>query len=319
MAIACVDWREADRGRLTALYAAEIRRWSDVLGWDTASSWDHIELGRCLGTVSGLCALDADGAIAGWTFYLRHRDVLQVGGFMAASEDTTAALLDAILASDTAARAGSVTLFAFTDAPGLTDALAHRGLTVVRYDYLAKPLIAEPHTPSLDVRPWRKDDAIAVARLLASAYPMADEGRPFAPRGTAEEWQEYVGQIVNAAGCGTIMPDASFVAPNGPDRMAGVILVTRLATATAHVAQIAVDPATERRGLGRLLIGAACANAREAGCARMTLLVDDRNARARRLYEHARFVAVAGFVSAGRRQPVRLTSVAAGGRAVTRP
>jgi ribosomal protein S18 acetylase RimI-like enzyme len=299
MAIACVDWREADRGRLAALYAAEIRRWSDVLGWDTASSWDHIEIGRRLGTVSGLCALDADGAIAGWTFFLRHHDVLQVGGFLAASDDATAALLDGIFASDTAARARSVTFFAFTDAPGLTDRLAHRGLTVVRYTYLAKPLAAEPHTPSLDVRPWRADDASAVARLLASAYPMADEGRPFAPCGTAEEWQEYVGQIVNASGCGTIMPDASFVAPNGEDCLAGTILVTRLAAATAHVAQIAVDPVAERRGMGRLLIGAACANAREAGCARMTLLVDDRNVRARRLYAHAGFVAVAGFVSAG--------------------
>lgn len=317
VAIACVDWREADRGRLAALYAAEIRRWSDVLGWDTASSWDHIELGRRLGTVSGLLALDADGAIAGWTFFLRHHDVLQVGGFLAASEDATAALLDGIFASDTAARARSVTFFAFTDAPGLTGALAHRGLTVVRYTYLAKPLIVEPHTPSLDLRPWRADDAIA--GLLASAYPMADDGRPFAPRGTADEWREYVGQIVNASGCGTIMPDASFVAPNGPDRLAGMILVTRLAAATAHVAQVAVEPGTERRGVGRLLIGAACASAREAGCTRMTLLVDDRNARARRLYEHAGFVAVAGFVSAGSCQPVRLTSVAAGGNAITRP
>jgi ribosomal protein S18 acetylase RimI-like enzyme len=298
MPIACVDWRQADREHLAALYRAEIGRWA-TLGWDTASSWDQIELGRRLGTVSGLCALDAVGAIVGWTFFLRHRDVLQVGGFLAASEDATAALLGGILASDTAARARSVTCFAFTDAPGLTDALAHRGLTVVRYDYLSKPLVAEPHTPSLDVRSWRADDAIAGAKLLASAYPMPDEGRPFAPRGTAEEWQEYVGQIVNASGCGTIMPDACFVVRNGPDRIAAMILVTRLAATTAHVAQIAVEPGTERRGVGRLLMDAACANAREAGCTRMTLLVDGRNVRARRLYAHAGFVAVAGFVSAG--------------------
>ena len=303
MAIACVDWCEADRGRLGALYAAEIRRWSDVLGWDTASQWDHIELGRRLGTVSGLCALDEAGAIAGWTFYLRHRDVLQIGGLLAASEDATAALLGGIFASDTAARARSVTFFAFTDAPGVTDALTRRGLTVVRYTYMTKPLVAEAHTPSPDERPWRADDTSAITRLLAAAYPTADEGRPFAPRGTAEEWQEYVGQIVHASGCGTIMPDACFVAPHGPGRLAGTILVTRLAAATAHVAQVAVDPSAERRGVGRLLMGAACATAREAGCARMTLLVDDRNTRARRLYEQAGFVAVAGFVSAGRVSP----------------
>jgi ribosomal protein S18 acetylase RimI-like enzyme len=303
MAIACVDWRDVDRERLAALYAAEIRRWSDVLGWDTASSWDQVELGRRLGTVSGLCALDAAGAIAGWTFFLRHRDVLQVGGFLAASEDVTMALLDGILASDTATRARSVTFFAFTGAPGLTDVLTRRGLTVVRYTYMAKPLVEEPRTPSPGERPWRADDTSAIATLLAAAYPTVDEGRPFAPRGTAEEWQEYVGQIVRASGCGTIMPDACFVAPHGPDRLAGAILVTRLAAATAHVAQVAVDPEAEGRGVGRLLIGAACATARQAGCARMTLLVDDRNTRARRLYEQAGFVAAAGFVSAGRVSP----------------
>jgi len=320
MAIACVDWRDAAAERLTTLYTDELRLWSDVLGWDTASSWRQIELGRRLGTVSGLLAFDEGGSPAGWTFFLRHHGALQVGGFRAASADATAALLDGVFASDTATHATSVTFFAFTDAPGLTDALARRGLTVVCYDYLSKPLSAEPLPlpPPHEARCWRGEDGPAAARLLAVAYPTPDEGRPFAPRGTAGEWQEYVDQIANAAGCGAIMPDACLVVPGGSDRLAGVILVTRLGPATAHVAQIAVDPATQRRGLGRSLLGAACQSAREAGCARMTLLVDRRNAAARRLYERDGFVPVAGFVSAGSSQPVRLTSVAAGGRAVTR-
>jgi ribosomal protein S18 acetylase RimI-like enzyme len=318
MAIACVDWRQADTKELAALYANEIRRWSASLGWDTASSWDQIELGRRIGTVSGLLAFDAHGAILGWTFYLLHRDVLQIGGFAAASETITTALVDGILSSAIAARAQAVTLFAFTDAPGLADALTQRGLAVNHYDYLSKALAPGPGWRPRDVRRWRTDDAAAAATLLATAYPGADHARPFAPQGIAAEWREYVGQIVTTAGCGTIMPDGCLVVPSGPNRIAGVVLVTKLAATTAHIAQIAVEPQAQRRGLGRLLVSAACASASEAGCGRMTLLVDGRNNVARRLYEASGFVGVARFVSAGSRQPVRLTSVAAAGAAVVR-
>jgi ribosomal protein S18 acetylase RimI-like enzyme len=312
MALAILDWRQADRAHFAALYAGEIRRWSDVLGWDTAASWHHIELGRRLGTVPGLLALDANGAIAGWTFYLLHRGVLQVGGISAVSESATTALVEGICSSEAAANAQSATVFAFTDAPGLSDALARRGLAVGAYDYLVKALPdrrpgavgasadagGEPGvSPSL--RHWRDREAESVAALLRLAYPGADGGRPFASGGTVEEWQEYVDQLVGAAGCGTIMPDGSFVVANGPDRISGVVLVTRLATGTAHIAQLAVDPKATRRGLGRLLVEAACARAGAARCDRITLLVEGRNTAARRLYEGSGFQAVARFVSAG--------------------
>ena len=315
MALAIVDWRQADRARLAALYAGEIRRWSDVLGWDTAASWDHIDLGRRLGTVSGLLALDANGAIAGWSFYLLHRGVLQIGGISAVSEPVTTALVDRICSSEAAANAQSATVFAFTEAPGLSDALARRGLTVGAYDYLVKTLpalsdsgpgavgLASDRSGEPAVSPalchWRDREAESVAALLRLAYPGADGGRPFAPGGTVEEWQEYVDQLVGAAGCGTIMPEGCYVVPNGPDQISGVVLVTRLAAGTAHIAQLAVDPQATRRGLGRMLVEAACARASGAGCDRITLLVEGRNTAARRLYECSGFQAVARFVSAG--------------------
>jgi ribosomal protein S18 acetylase RimI-like enzyme len=319
MDIVCVDWKQADRERLAPLYAAETARWSVVLGWDTAASWHQVELGRRLGTVFGFLAFDANGAVAGWTFFLLHRGVLQIGGFLAASERATDALLDAILASSVAARAQAVSVFAFTDAPRLTAALGQRGLTVVQYDYLQKPLAGGLLPPIPHLRAWRDDDTSGTAALLASAYPLADDGRPFAPRGTAEEWREYVGQLVGAAGCGTLLPDASFVVQAGDEAIAGLVLTTRLAPGTAHIAQIAVAPRAQRRGLGRLLLRAASVRARAAGCDRVTLLVEERNAGARQLYEASGFAAAARFVSAGSVQPVRLTSLAAGGSAVTRP
>jgi ribosomal protein S18 acetylase RimI-like enzyme len=318
MAITCVDWRGADAERLAGLYAAEVRRWSHVLAWDTRASWIQIELGRRLGTVQGLLAHDPDGNVVGWTFYLLHHDVLQIGGFAAASPVAATTLLHAILDSETASRAQSLTLFAFAEAPGLVEALAGCGLSVARYDYLSKALSDELCRPSPDMRRWRADDAVAAAALLASAYGEPQPARPFAPRGTAEEWREYVGQLAVGAGCGMMMPDSTLVVPGELEGIAGLVLVTRLAPATAHIAQICVAPPVQRQGLGRRLLRAACANAGAAGCDRMTLFVEAGNARARDLYADLGFGVVASFVSAGSRQPLRLTSVAAGGGVVRR-
>ncbi|MBA9007688.1 GNAT family N-acetyltransferase [Thermomonospora cellulosilytica] len=60
----------------------------------------------------------------------------------------------------------------------------------------------------------------------------------------------------------------------------------------AHVRQIqglAVDPSEQGRGLGRLLVDAACQRARQEGASRITLRVLSTNPRARRLYERAGF------------------------------
>jgi RimJ/RimL family protein N-acetyltransferase len=53
---------------------------------------------------------------------------------------------------------------------------------------------------------------------------------------------------------------------------------------------IAVDPAHQGRGVGRVLIDAAIAEARRRGARRLTLRVFSPNERARRLYESAGFV-----------------------------
>jgi ribosomal protein S18 acetylase RimI-like enzyme len=318
MSIACVDWRHADPERVAALYRAEIGRWA-TLGWDTAASWRTIEAGRRLGTLPGLLAIGSSGAIVGWTFYLLHGATLQIGGLLAASASATDLLLDGVLSGALASRAQAITVFAFADAPGLAGALASRNLAVDRYAYLVKPLDAPPRGACSGLRAWRGTDAEATATLLSRAYPGAEAARPFAPRGAMAEWREYVGQLTQAAGCGTLMADSSVAVPDGPDRLAGLVLVTRLSASTAHIAQIAVDPGARRRGLGRLLVDEACDRARRAGCDRITLLVGQGNSRARRLYETSGFVETASFVSAGRVQPLRSTSVAAGGNAITRP
>jgi ribosomal protein S18 acetylase RimI-like enzyme len=139
-----------------------------------------------------------------------------------------------------------------------------------------------------------------------------DEARPFAPRGGADAWIDYARQLITGTGCGRLAPDACVAVPGGPNRLLAVAIVTIIAEGTAHLAQIAVDPQLQGKGVGSQLLEAGCALAGRAGAERITLLVGGKNARARAMYEGARFEPRASFVAAGTLQPRRLTRVAPG-------
>lgn len=313
-----IDWRTLSAERMKPLYAAEVDRWSSTLEWDTARDWEEVERGRQLGTVSGVAIADETGAIAGWAYYLVHRRTLQIGSFIANSDSVAQLMLDAVLSDQVRAAVDAITVFAFADAPGLAAALRLRGLSVDRYWYLGRELQREPPPRVPDVRRWRVDDLQATADLLGRAYDGLNEARPFAARGTAEEWSEYLGQLTKGTGCGSLMTDVSVCIPGGPNRLLGVALVTRIAEGTAHLAQLAIDPHMRGKHLGKQLLEIVCAAANQAGCQRMTLFVGGRNSRARSLYESSRFEIMASFLAAGTLQPRRSTSVAPGNVVITR-
>jgi len=227
-------------------------------------------------------------------------------------------MLDAVLTPDLLREVEAVTVFAFCDVEGLAVALRQRGLNVGRYWYLSRdlPLRGGGATTS-ETRGWRLEDASATADLLMQVYGASDGSRPFVPTGTRSEWEQYVGQLITTAGCGTLLPEASWCVPAGPGRLAAVALVSRIAPSTGHLVQLAVDSRFRRRGYASSLLAGVCAAAARAGCRRMTLFVEGRNAAARALYESVGFEATASFVAAGMRQPRRSTSVAPAARVTT--
>jgi ribosomal protein S18 acetylase RimI-like enzyme len=318
MRLTCEDWRHSPQAQILPLYAVETSRWATLLEWDTTTSWQEVEHGRQLGTVPGLLVTGERNEVVGWSYYIVHNQGLQIGGFISSSEACTAVMLERILEHDGLEGVQTITFFALTDAPGLALALRGRGLAVNRYWYMARDSTPGAPLPlPWDVRQWRLEDIDPTAELLMRAYATSDETRPFAPRGTSDEWSEYVFQLVHANGCGELMLSASVCVPAGPGRLAAVALVSRIGPTTGHLVQLVVDPRFQKRGFGSSLLDAACGAAARAGCRRMTLLVSGRNDRARRLYDGARFEAVASFVSGGSIQPRRSTSVAPGVRDIT--
>lgn len=137
---------------------------------------------------------------------------------------------------------------------------------------------------------WTDGDMAPAAALLRAAYPQ-DLGSLFATRGTAAEWRAYVALLVTLGPCGVFQREWSRVIRDGGGLL-GVALMTWMAPRTAHLAQLAVRPDAQRRGLARRLVQESAAAARAAGCRELTLLVARRNEPARRLYESLGFTPV---------------------------
>jgi len=293
------DWRAASADEVQRLYAAETARWRRDLGWDIATQWPVVESARAAGTLPGWIARSPAGEVRGWSFHLLHRDTLQVGALAADAPETTEQLLAAIRSSPEAGAAAELLMFGYLDAPGLAAGLEPLGYQVQPYRYLEKALDAPVPGAAPALRRFDYGDAPGVAELLAAAYPAVDPVRPFARTGHRDDWVEYVAQLIFGRGCGEFAPSLSPVSPGEECGLAGAALVTRIAPGVAHLAQVAVHPVVRGRRVGRSLIEAAAAAARRQGCARLTLLVSDRNEPARRLYGRLGFVETAAFASVG--------------------
>jgi ribosomal-protein-alanine N-acetyltransferase len=74
--------------------------------------------------------------------------------------------------------------------------------------------------------------------------------------------------------------------------------VTALSESTVHLAQVAVHPRMQGRGLAGALVVDSCSAARAKGFEHATLLVDQANQRARALYARLGFTERARFVAA---------------------
>jgi ribosomal protein S18 acetylase RimI-like enzyme len=295
------DWRERADG-LDEAYQIEARRARSLLHWDTEPNWRIVETARSKGHLPGRIVRDVHGRWHGWTFFLLHEGALQIGAFSSDSEAATDALVHDVLRSPEAARARRVMLFGFVAAPGLAERLRAEGFTVEPYLYLSARLGGRG-ADHAGLQTWGPDDVGDAAELLSAAYPGADPMRPFASEGRITEWVEYVRTLVEAEGCGRFLPQTTVTARHQVGRLDGLALVTQLDRDTAHLAQMAVRPEAQGRGLARRLLASARTRARREGCERMTLLVSTGNAPARALYDSLGFTLRAEFLSAARINP----------------
>jgi ribosomal protein S18 acetylase RimI-like enzyme len=301
------DWRESPSERLAPLLERQRTRWLDELGWDAGALFSLIEQARAGGQLPGLVAVDEDGTLAGWCYASAQDGLLFIGALHGDRADVIRQLLDAVLATPEASYARAYRCFMFPENAAVGAALARRRFELESFLYLSRPIHAhrdpawsDPSLPS--VRLWTPDDLPETARLLGRAYAGTAGARCFAPSGRLEEWAAYLAQLIRTPACGTWSAEESLAVPSSSSDavLAAALVATRLSDTTTHVAQVAVDPRSQRQGLAAALLGAAAARAAAAGARRQTLLVADSNTAARALYARLGFDSVTSFLFAER-------------------
>jgi ribosomal protein S18 acetylase RimI-like enzyme len=185
-----------------------------------------------------------------------------------------------------------VSCFLPARAEGFEQALRDRGFVCEHYLYLSRPIATG--ADSAEAEPWNASDLLPAAALLRESYGVA--GKHFAPRGTPEEWEQYIRSLVERPGCGVIEPAVTRVVRNGSN-LEALVLATRIAPGTMHLPQVAVHPKRRRQGLAHRLVEEACRAAAVRGVKQATLLVAESNASARALYAKMGFADMSQFVA----------------------
>ncbi len=288
------DWRDADPADTQVLYAREQEYWVRELAWDASTAWREIEQARVTWGLPGYFAIDSGRALRGWAYYLPEGETVHLGGVVAETRDATNALLDACMESALRPpRPARLSCFLPIRAEGFESALAERGFVCEHYQYLSRQIAAG--SGSFDAETWSTNDLLPAAALLRESY--GQDGAQFAPRGTPEEWEQYVRSLVERPGCGVIEPTVTRVMRNGASLQA-LVLATRIAPGTLHLPQVAVHPSRRREGIAARLVEEACRAAAVRGVKLATLLVAESNAHARALYEKMGFTRTSGFLAA---------------------
>jgi ribosomal protein S18 acetylase RimI-like enzyme len=290
------DWRDADSADTQLLYAREQDFWVRDLTWDASASWREIEQARTTWGLPGRIAIDHKRTVRGWGYYMPDGETLHIGGIAAETKDATAVLLDAALEiASVPPRPVRVSCFVPDRAEGFEAALVERGFACEHYHYLSRTL-----TPSADAGPteaegWREGDLLDAAELLRTAY--GEHGKHFAPRGSLNEWEHYTRGLVERPGCGDLEPAITRVVRDS-GTMIALVLTTRVAPRTIHLAQVAVHPGRRREGFARRLVDEVCRLAQPRAARQATLLVGEKNTAAKTLYASMGFEPRATFIAA---------------------
>ncbi len=296
------DWRNLPDTALASLYERERARWATGLQWDLAPSLHAIESARRAGTLPGLVIRGPGHSVVGWSYFLVHNGMLQVGALQARTADGVRLLLDAIFKTPEASLAQEMLLFVYPDSPACESALQRRRFDVTRYWYLRRTLERAGAAIVDDaLREPRDSDGPDLVRLFARAYAGVPGARCFAPHGRLEEWAQYLGQLTRGTALGRFESGGSVVVDGpGHSPLTAAALVTALSERTIHLAQLVVDPGARRQRLATRLLDRMLAWGASSGRTVATLLVSEQNAHARALYDSRGFVQTGYFLHASR-------------------
>jgi ribosomal protein S18 acetylase RimI-like enzyme len=301
---AIVDISDLDSDDLEPLWVAERNLWRDVLAWDVTPVISAIRRAVDRKTLAGKAA-QLGRATVGYGYYMLEGHRAVIGSLAClprvSSEEVGARVLDSLVAAlkSEAPVTRIESQFVSFGGQELAGEFASHGFEHFQRAFLRRSLGGLPPenrwTPSAVIDLWDGSCLERAARLMQLAH----EGRVDAQMNelyrTQAGCQTLLQNIIFQRGCGKLVPSASFVAREASGDLSGFVISTEISPRNAHLAQIAVEPDVQGRGLGRAFLVRTLHALARAGYETVSLMVSGSNEKAYALYESTGFEAVIDF------------------------
>ena len=173
-------------------------------------------------------------------------------------------------------------------APWLVPMCERAGLQTAWRAFLRVGL-ARAHTlvqsPALiQLEPWRERHVHEAAAIMQAAYQNTVDVELNMLYRTVEGCGNVLDNLQQQGGCGPLVTEASVFAHSRGQGI-GFVVVTEIAPRQGHLAQVAVLPAYQRQGVGRMLVHHCLTQLAARHFDTLSLIVSRENQRAFRLYQ----------------------------------
>jgi ribosomal protein S18 acetylase RimI-like enzyme len=302
-----VDLRQVRSRSLEGLFQEEILRWREELRWDYRPSIDLIRRFVDSRALGGSVAME-NGQASGYGFYVLEDHKGLVGGLFVQAGSQQGAVTQRLLQEILTSLRGTPRLQRIEAqlmpfGTEIDPALLTPDFRLHTRQFMLLPLreahiTKKPLSPGLQLEPWNDRSFEAAARLIQLAYADHVDAEINDQYRSEAGGMKFLRNIVLLPGCGTFLPEASFVVrPTGENRLAGMILTSTVAERVGHTTQVCVMPGYQGHHIGRQLMERSIEVLRQKNYESLSLTVTASNRRAVELYERLGFQTIKTFAA----------------------
>lgn len=297
-----VDLCTVTPAELESLWQLETRWWHDRLRWDVSDVFGALRRVIERGGLPGK-AVRVDAHTVGYAYYGVAQGVGVIAGLSVSPECSSLGVGGILLGESVAAirRQGVRRIesqFVSFDAPWLTPWFEREGFRPYWREFLRVELRPGhetiPPPATVHLQPWQDMHVWEAAAIMQAAYGGEIDAEITGRFGSADGCRAVLEQILSQAACGSPLSDASAMARSREGGI-GFIVVTEISPRQAHLAQVAVLPAYQHRGVGRFLLDHSLSRLSALQFDSLSLIVTRANQRALRMYQRIGFQSVLSF------------------------
>lgn len=292
-------------GSLNALLAEETERWRNLLEWDFSASADLVSRYAGYHALEGLALLD-EGRPVGYSYWVLDERKGLIGDVYVRnawrSPANELALMEGTLRQlrrQPWVRRVEAQLLQFSVRGPLANVFPAperypRHFMLARLEGLGRfrRLALEGE---YRLEPWHMRWADEAAELIARVYEGHIDSEINDQYRSVAGAMRFLQNIVQYPGCGQFAAECSLLALDSQDRARGLLLATRVASQSGHIAQLCVEQERRGSGLGYELLRRALELFAEEGAESASLTVTAVNRPAIRLYERFGFRTIHQF------------------------